>query len=85
MQRMFGTGDDGYIKRLVGFSCVLFFIVITLMVVFNVVQLGNGKDHRFDDRTCTYHYKSVFAWSWIRINEPLLQPDCGYDGTNPSR
>ena len=77
---MFGTGDDGYIKRLVGISCVLLFVVILLAIVFNVVQLGPGKAHRYDTRVCTYQYKSVVGWSWLRINEPLLPPDCSYGG-----
>lgn len=75
---MFG-GDDSVIKRSIGMIWVLAFITIALLIIFGIIQFGNGYFHKSDLRVCTYTFKSVVAFDSFRINEPLLPPSCHYE------
>jgi hypothetical protein len=77
---MFGSGDNGLILKQTGVIFVLLFIILVAAFWFGIVQFGNGKDHRFDNRVCSYSYRSVLGWSWVRINLPdsFFPVECHY-------
>jgi cytochrome b len=77
---MWGSGDDGLVKSMHVRIGALLVIVLLFVLVFGIIQFGNGRDHRFDDRVCTYTYHAVYGWSWVRINLPgsLFPLECHY-------
>lgn len=71
-------GDDGLIRKQHGLIYALALLTIMLLLAFSIVQFGNGKDHKQDNRVCTYSYRVILGFSWVRINWPQLPPDCHY-------